>query len=154
MSIRAQADPRCYSLAMFARNLTELAHGPAQVSVCAKGALSYEPGASPQEFRWPRKERRKRVSTVPEMNRAFSADALGTLGPEAMPQACDECCAFGANHISSLPSGYGIFLKTRCVRVGEIRRILVWLIEHFSSATRISSVFLDQLGDEPDVFFR
>jgi hypothetical protein len=25
MSIRAQADPRCYSLAVFARNLTELA---------------------------------------------------------------------------------------------------------------------------------
>src|SRR5439155_17284458 len=99
-------------------------HGPAQVSVCAKGALSHEPGASPQEFKWARKKR----------------------------QACSECCAFGANHISSLPSGYGIFLKARCVRVGEIRRFLVRLIEHFSSATRISSVFLDQLGDEPDIF--
>jgi hypothetical protein len=43
--------------------------------------------------------------------------------------------------------GYGIFLKARCVRVGEIRRILVRLVEHFSSATRILRVFLDQRRD-------
>jgi hypothetical protein len=30
---------------------------------------------------------------------------------------------------------YRVFLETRRVRVGEIRRILVRLIEHFSSAT-------------------
>jgi hypothetical protein len=35
------------------------------------------------------------------------------------------------------------FLKTLRVGVGEIRRILVGLIKHFSSAARISAVFLD-----------
>jgi hypothetical protein len=43
--------------------------------------------------------------------------------------------------------GYCVFLKTRRVRVGEIRRILVGLIEHFSSAARISAVLLDQRRD-------
>jgi hypothetical protein len=42
---------------------------------------------------------------------------------------------------------YGIFLKARRVRVGEIRRVLVGLIEHFSSAARISAVLLDQRRD-------
>ena len=51
--------------------------------------------------------------------------------------------------ISCLPAAglflrsYRVFLKTRRVRVGEIRRFLVRLIEHFSSATRIPGVFLD-----------
>ena len=36
-----------------------------------------------------------------------------------------------------------VFLKTLRVGVGEIRRILVGLIEHFSSAARISAVLLD-----------
>ena len=49
---------------------------------------------------------------------------------------------------------YCIFPKARCVRVGEIWRILIGLIEHFSTATRISSVFLNQLRDEPDIFVR
>ena len=40
-----------------------------------------------------------------------------------------------------------VFLKTRRVGVGEIRRILVGLIEHFSSAARISAVLLDQGSD-------
>src|SRR4030095_10487643 len=40
-----------------------------------------------------------------------------------------------------------VFLETLRVRVGEIRRILVRLIEHFSSTTRISGVFLDQRCD-------
>jgi hypothetical protein len=44
------------------------------------------------------------------------------------------------------------FLKTRRVGVGEIRRILVGLIEHLSSTTRISSVLLDQRRDQPDIF--
>src|SRR5437588_11831316 len=34
-----------------------------------------------------------------QMIRAFSAGVLGTMNPGAMPQACDECCAFGAKHI-------------------------------------------------------
>jgi hypothetical protein len=44
-----------------------------------------------------------------------------------------------------------VFLKTRCVGIGKVRCILVRLIEHFSSATRISAVLLDQSGDQPDV---
>jgi hypothetical protein len=43
--------------------------------------------------------------------------------------------------------GYRIFLKARRVRVSKIRRILIGLIEHFSAATRISAVFLDQRRD-------
>ena len=39
------------------------------------------------------------------------------------------------------------FLKTRRVGVGEIRRILVGLIEHFSSAAGIFRIFLDQRRD-------
>ena len=44
------------------------------------------------------------------------------------------------------------FLKTRRVGVGEIWGILVRLIEHFSSAARISAVLLDQRRDQPDIF--
>jgi hypothetical protein len=47
----------------------------------------------------------------------------------------------------SLPGSDHTFPDTRCVRVGKIRRILIGLIEHFSATTRITSVFLDQLGD-------
>jgi hypothetical protein len=36
------------------------------------------------------------------------------------------------------------FRKTGRVRIGQIRSLLVWLIEHLSSAARISGVFLDQ----------
>jgi hypothetical protein len=43
--------------------------------------------------------------------------------------------------------GHPIFLKARGVRVGQIRSILIRLIEHFSPATRISAVFLDQRRD-------
>jgi hypothetical protein len=40
-----------------------------------------------------------------------------------------------------------VFLKTRRFRVGEVRCILVRLIEHFSSTARISAVLLDQRRD-------
>jgi hypothetical protein len=43
--------------------------------------------------------------------------------------------------------GYRIFLKARCVRVRQIGRILIRLIEHFSLATRTSILSLDQGRD-------
>jgi hypothetical protein len=42
---------------------------------------------------------------------------------------------------------YYVFLDAWCVRVGQIRRILIRLIEHFSLATRTSAVFPDQRRD-------
>ncbi len=44
-------------------------------------------------------------------------------------------------------AGNHIFSDALRVGVGEIRRILVRLIEHFSSAARISAVLLDQRRD-------
>jgi hypothetical protein len=38
-------------------------------------------------------------------------------------------------------------VEARGVKVGQIRRFLVWLIEHFSSAAGIFLIFLDQLRD-------
>ena len=51
-------------------------------------------------------------------------------------------------------AGNHIFTDARRVRVGEIRRILVGLIEHFSSAAGISAVLLDQSRDQPNIFVR
>ena len=48
---------------------------------------------------------------------------------------------------SSFLAGYHIFLRARCIWVSKIRCILIGLIEHFPSATRIAAVFLDQLRD-------
>jgi len=39
------------------------------------------------------------IDLTPEVNRAFSAGAFGSLNPGALPQAGDECCAFGAEQI-------------------------------------------------------
>jgi len=71
-------------------------------------------------------------------------------------------CSAPAQHDSAIVSrspAFGLFLrshraflKTRRVRVSEIRRILIGLIEHFSSAARISAVLLDQRRDQPDIF--
>jgi len=47
--------------------------------------------------------------------------------------------------------GYGSFLKARCVRIGQIRSILIRLVEHFSPAAGISHIFLDQCRDQPDI---
>jgi hypothetical protein len=43
----------------------------------------------------------------------------------------------------SLLGGYHTRVETRGVRIGQIRRFLVWLIEHFPSAAGILSIFLD-----------
>jgi hypothetical protein len=62
----------------------------------------------------------------------------------------NECCLTLSESALSVPlflGGYRIFLKARCVRVGQIRGILIRLIEHFSSAAGISGVFLDQFRD-------
>jgi hypothetical protein len=52
---------------------------------------------------------------------------------------------------NSLPGRHHILAEARCVRVGQIRGVLIRLIEHFSSAAGISCVFLHQSGDEPDI---
>ena len=38
-----------------------------------------------------------------EVNRAFSADVCLSTNPGALPQAGDECCAFGAKHKRETP---------------------------------------------------
>jgi len=43
--------------------------------------------------------------------------------------------------------GYYVFLDAWSVRVGQIRSILIRLIEHFSSAAGIFRIFLDQRRD-------
>jgi hypothetical protein len=48
---------------------------------------------------------------------------------------------------NSFLGGYCVFLDAGCVRVGQIRSILIWLIEHFSSAAGIFRIFLDQRRD-------
>ena len=60
----------------------------------------------------------------------------------------DSDCVLGG----SILAGNHIFAETRRVGVGEIRRVLIGLIEHFSSAARISAVLLDQGRDQPDIF--
>jgi hypothetical protein len=50
------------------------------VSVSAKGAISNQPGASPQEFKWRCKQALKARFNwlLPEVNRAFSAGVFGS----------------------------------------------------------------------------
>jgi hypothetical protein len=47
----------------------------------------------------------------------------------------------------SFLGSYYVFLDAWGVRVGQIRSILVRLIEHFSSAAGIFRIFLDQRRD-------
>ena len=78
------------------------------------------------------------------------------LFPDTFAQKWTEMLR-SAQHDSAIISrspAFGLFLrsnrafqKARRVGVGEIRRILVGLIEHFSSAARISAVLLDQRRD-------
>jgi len=47
----------------------------------------------------------------------------------------------------SFLGGYHTLVEAWGVWVGQIRRLLVWLIEHFPSAAGIFPIFLDQLRD-------
>ena len=47
----------------------------------------------------------------------------------------------------SFLGGHHTLVGTWGVWVGQIRRLLVWLIEHFPSAAGIFPIFLDQLRD-------
>src|SRR5438552_7744302 len=52
----------------------------------------------------------------------------------------------------SFLGGHHLLVEARGVRVGQIRRLLIRLIKHFSSAAGIFRIFLKQVGIKPDVF--
>jgi hypothetical protein len=65
--------------------------------VSAKGAVSCQPGASPQEFELLHKQALKaRFNCTGNESRFQRLRFLGRVNPGALPQAADECCAFGA----------------------------------------------------------
>jgi hypothetical protein len=70
----------------------------------AKGAVSCQTGATPQESKSPHEQALKARFNGAAMNGAFSADVLGNYESWSVPQSADECCAFGATdtQLSSL----------------------------------------------------
>ena len=78
---------------------------------CAKGAVSFQPGVSPQELRLPTEQALKarfnlvglasfrcRNKWPSALNRAFSATCILGPAPGALPQAMIERRAFSAKH--------------------------------------------------------
>src|SRR5262245_6606278 len=119
-----------------------------KVAIIASCGLSYgchsERSEESRIHFWPRPRRNRQKCFAPLNMRA----PVYELFPAVFGQKLAELALPARLFLS----GYGIFLKARCVMVCEIRSILVWLIEHFSPAARISPVLLDQLCDEPDIF--
>src|SRR6266576_6292633 len=67
------------------------------IRLAPKALFHISLGASPQEFKSPRKPALKERFTGVGNDSRFQRWCLGTMNPGAMPQACDECSAFGAN---------------------------------------------------------
>src|ERR1700757_1212269 len=88
-----------------------------------------------------RGELEKRRGTCALQSFAKHENALGQFRTQCFWSAMSPRIAFVfALEPNSLPGRHHIFPEARCVRISQIRRILIRLIEHFSSATRISRV--------------
>ena len=141
MSICFQTVPCDYSPAVFARNLTERRFG--SLLYVYNGVFDLKP-TSVGKFR--RVEKRR-------SNPSFAINPRLCFGVRWCSSALDsdKSVSFAQHNqrlnTTSLVSRYGIFLKARCVRVRQIGRILIRLIEHFSLATRTSALSLDQGRD-------